>query len=62
MKTTMRLLLMAAMAASQWWAAAAPPPVLHVIESIVGQVARPEALANTFMRLDFIARCLRRAS
>ena len=60
MKTSFRLLVMAAMALSQWWSLTAPPPVVHVVDAVVRQVVRPEALANTFMRLDFVTRCLRR--
>jgi hypothetical protein len=62
MKTSFRLLVLAAMAAAQWWAAAAPQPVVHIVDSVLRQVARPEALANVFMRVDYLARCLRRIS
>lgn len=62
MKTSFRLLVVAAMAAAQWWSAAAPQPVVHAVDTMVRQVARPEALASALMRVDFIARCLRRMS
>ena len=62
MKTSFRLLVVAAMTAAQWWSAAAPQPVVHIVDSVVRQVVRPEALANVFMRVDYIARCLRRMS
>lgn len=61
MKTTLRVLLVGAIAAGQWWSVASQQPAVHVIDTMLRQVARPESVANVFMQLDAVIRSLRRA-
>ena len=62
MKTTLRVLLVGAIAAGQWWSVASQQPVVHVVDTVLRQAARPEAIATVFMQLDAVIRSLRRSS
>ena len=62
MKTCLRCIGVAAMAAIQLWPAGMPQPVVVLVDALMRQASRAEALASTAMRIDFIARCLRRMS
>ena len=62
MKTTIRVLMVAAIATAQWWSVASQQPAVHVVDTIVRQVVRPDALASVLVRIDYLLRSLRSAS
>jgi hypothetical protein len=62
MRTTLRVLMVAAVATVQWWSVASQQPAVHVVDTVVRQVARPDALASVLVRIDCLVRSLRSGS
>ncbi len=62
MRTTFRVLMVAAVATAQWWSVASQQPAVHVVDTVVRQVARPDALASVLVRIDWLVRSLRSGS
>ena len=62
MKTTIRVLMVAAVATAQWWSVASQQPAVHVVDTVVRQVVRPDTLASLLVRIDCLVRGLRSPS